>query len=89
MPEIAELVGRVNCGQCWARPGEPCDAPGGYHLARFVRARRRGLISEPDLRAVLQAAVVFTLATVISGDTSGVLSHASPANAQDCLTIVR
>jgi hypothetical protein len=37
----------------------------GYHVGRFGRAMRRGLISGPDLVAVLQAAVVFTLSTVI------------------------
>jgi hypothetical protein len=37
----------------------------GYHVARLGRAFRRGLISGPDLVAVLQATVVFTAATVI------------------------
>ncbi len=34
---------RVTCGFCWQAPGEPCT-PGGFHLARFLRAYRRGLI---------------------------------------------
>jgi hypothetical protein len=37
----------------------------GYHVARLCRGFRRGLISGPDLVAVLQATVVFTTATVI------------------------
>ena len=37
----------------------------GYHVARLSRAFRRGLISGPDLVAVLQDTVVFTTATVI------------------------
>lgn len=37
----------------------------GYHVARLGRAFRRGLISGPDLVAVLQATVVFAADTVI------------------------
>jgi hypothetical protein len=37
----------------------------GYHVARFARAQRRGLISGPDLMAVLDTAGVFTTSTVI------------------------
>lgn len=59
----------ANCGSCWARPGQPCDADG-THLARFARARRRGAISGPDMAVVLDVAAprpedVFTPATVI------------------------
>lgn len=58
----------VNCGHCWGRPGAPCDGPDGYHLARFARARRRGLLTEPEMAAVLTAAgPVFTEATLIRG----------------------
>ena len=38
----------VSCGFCWARPGAACG-PDGHHLARFVRAYRRGLISQKEL----------------------------------------
>ena len=37
----------------------------GYHVARFARAERRGLISAADFAAVLDIAIVFTSATVI------------------------
>jgi hypothetical protein len=80
--EICQDAARVNCGECWALPGDECvytTAPvsvpvtggtpmrpmRGYHVARFCRGFRRGLISGPDLIAVLQAAGTFTLATVI------------------------
>lgn len=43
----------------------------GYHVARFCRGFRRGLISGPDLITVLQAAGTFTLATVIWDEQSG------------------
>lgn|SRR5487761_618160 len=59
---------RVPCGQCWFAPGTPCasDASGpGYHLARFARGRRRGLITEAELAAVLDEAGVITLATIV------------------------
>jgi hypothetical protein len=45
--------------------GTPMRPVRGYHVARFCRGFRRGLISGPDLIAVLQAAGTFTLATVI------------------------
>jgi hypothetical protein len=41
----------VSCGFCWARPGSVCEVEG-LHLARFVRAYRRGLISREELAAV-------------------------------------
>jgi len=38
---------------------------GGYHLARFARARRRGLITAAEMAAVLQGYDVFAGHTVI------------------------
>lgn len=45
----------VHCGQCWQRPGEPCTISGapGYHLARWQRAERRGLITRAELARVV------------------------------------
>lgn len=65
----------ATCGECWGRPGEPCDA-GGMHLARFARARRRGAISSSDMAVVLDIAAprpedVFTPATVIPAVLAG------------------
>ena len=77
LDEIASEALKVNCGagNCWAAPGQPCacDRPGGKHLARFARARRRGLISDADLCAVLDAVApdpdsVFTPESVIYDD---------------------
>jgi hypothetical protein len=70
---LADTIGdtrAVPCGQCWAQPPTPCakGGPPGYHLARFGRARRRGLLSEADLAVVLEAAgYVYTNATIIYG----------------------
>lgn len=62
---IAADAIQAECGECWPGHGNPCDAPG-LHLARYARARRRGLISGPDMAVVLDAAPdVFTPATVI------------------------
>jgi hypothetical protein len=59
----------ANCGHCWAEPGNPCDTPGGTHLARYARARRRGLISGPDMSVALDAADdVFEPATVVAAE---------------------
>jgi hypothetical protein len=67
--EICEAAGLANCGECWQAPGTPCahseTGAEGYHVARFGRAQRRGLISGPDLIAVLSKLVVFTSATVV------------------------
>ena len=62
--EICELARLVNCGECWQVPGKPCT-PEGDHVARFGRAMRRGLISGPDLIAVLQALDAFTNTTIV------------------------
>jgi hypothetical protein len=86
--EVCEAVRLVNCGQCWAIPGDECVytsapvsvpvTPGtpvrpvrGYHVARFGRALRRGLISGPDLIAVLQGLDAFTNDTVVYDQTPG------------------
>jgi hypothetical protein len=45
--------------------GTPVRPVRGYHVARFARAERRGLISAADFAAVLNIAIVFTSATVI------------------------
>lgn len=73
LAEIAATAVVVSCGHCWAVPGDPCaaDAPCAMHLARFARARRRGLISDADMCAVLDVAApgpldVFAPATVIN-----------------------
>ena len=53
--EICEDARRVNCGQCWQRPGPlyTVTGPAGDHLARYQRAERRGLITRADLAAVV------------------------------------
>jgi hypothetical protein len=70
--ETRKAVRLVNCGECWQVPGKPCTAdPEGDHVARFGRAMRRGLISGPDLLAVLGALDAFTMATVICDASDG------------------
>ena len=70
LPEVCEAVRQANCGECWQVPGKPCT-PEGDHVARFGRAMRRGLISGPDLLAVLETLGAFTTATVISEALDG------------------
>ena len=70
LPEICEAVRQANCGECWQVPGKPCT-PEGDHVARFGRAMRRGLISGPDLLAVLGTLDAFTTATVICDAQDG------------------
>ena len=45
--------------------GTPLQPARGYHVARFARAMRRGLISGPELITVLQTVGAFTDSTVI------------------------
>jgi hypothetical protein len=44
----------ATCGFCWARPGQACGEEG-LHLARYVRAYRRGLLGQKDLAAICEA----------------------------------
>lgn len=68
---IAALARLCPCGHCWAPPGKPCG-PDGEHLARFARARRRGLLSGADVEAVLGAAPdAFAPGTLIRVETPG------------------
>ena len=69
--EICELARRANCGECWQVPGKPCT-PEGDHVARFGRALRRGLVTGPELIAVLQALDAFTSATIVRDVPGGV-----------------
>jgi hypothetical protein len=72
--DICEAARQVPCGWCCAySPAEACGFTGttthpldGWHVARFARARREGLITEADMSVVLEAAGdVFTNATII------------------------
>lgn len=86
--EVCEAARLVNCGQCWALPGDECVytsipvsvpvTPGtpvkqarGYHVARFGRAMRRGLISGADLIAVLRELDAFTNNTLVYDEPPG------------------
>lgn len=41
----------VSCGFCWAVPGTPCGSDG-QHLARYLRAYRRGLLGRDEMAAI-------------------------------------
>jgi len=60
----------VNCGQCWAPPGRPCTVSGvpGYHLARWQRAERRGLITRAELAAVVATLEVIAPQVIVRDD---------------------
>ena len=66
LQEICHAARQANCGECWQKPGKPCaHDPEGDHVARFGRAARRGLITGPELVAVLADFDVFTTATIV------------------------
>ena len=69
--EICEAARLANCGECWQVPGTPCT-PEGDHVARFGRALRRGLVTGPELIAVLQALDAFTNTTIVRDVPGGV-----------------
>jgi len=76
LSEIIEDARRANCGQCWQVPGLPCvmstiTGRDGYHVARFGRAMRRGLISGPELITVLRTLPAFTNASVVYDTPDG------------------
>lgn len=69
--EICADARRANCGECWQVPGRPCTAEGD-HVARFGRALRRGLVTGPELIAVLQTLDAFTNTTIVCDVPGGV-----------------
>jgi hypothetical protein len=82
--DICEAARLADCGHCWAVPGEECAftaspvTPGtpvrpvpGYHVARFGRAYRRGLVSAADFLAVTDAAGVFTADAIVYDKPGG------------------
>jgi hypothetical protein len=72
---ICEAIRRANCRYCCALPGEACASLGtgqdGYHVARFVLATQKELITSQDLSSIFEAAVVFTNATVVYDEKPG------------------
>ena len=50
---IQQGAAMVPCGVCWQDRGRACDGRNGYHLARFERAHRRGLITRAELVGVV------------------------------------
>jgi hypothetical protein len=74
---ICEAARRANCGHCWQRPGLACAASpahgDGFHVSRFGRAWRRGLISDGEYKAVLRSVPLFESGTVIYAENGGQL----------------
>lgn len=71
--ELTGLVLRVPCGFCRAPPGTAC-ARQGQHLARYLRAYRRGLISRELMASawlLVPAASAGQLVTDVSGLARG------------------
>jgi hypothetical protein len=64
---VTDLVRMANCPQCWQRPGRPCTITGtpGDHLARWMRAERRGLIGRSDLAAAVAGLEVIAAHVII------------------------
>jgi hypothetical protein len=58
---------RLLCDACWALPGKPCTfaAPAGDHLQRYLTAQQLGLISLPELKAIVARLTVVARHVVI------------------------
>jgi len=54
----------VPCGQCWRVPAEPCT-PDGDHLARWLRAERRGVVTRAELAAAVGGLEVIAAHAII------------------------
>lgn len=73
---ICELTRLATCGICRAgAPTQPCvcsgSGPDGLHVARFAVALRGRLITSADFATVIDAAGVFTNATIVYDQTLG------------------
>jgi hypothetical protein len=66
--EHARLALMVRCGFCWAAPGTACTDEG-QHLARYLRAYRRGLIGRDVMTAVCRPLPVVSAGQVVSDVT--------------------
>ena len=73
--EISEAARQANCGYCWQRPGRPCTGTGvpGDHLARWLRAERKGLVSRAELDAVIARLDVIEARALIYDTPGGAL----------------
>jgi len=60
----------VSCGFCWAAPGTSCEEDG-QHLARYLRANRRGLNGREALGALFEALAHVSAGQVVP-DTAAV-----------------
>lgn len=52
--EIAQKAQFVSCPVCWKSRPYPCT-PEANHIARYMRARRRGTLDGEDLQAAIYA----------------------------------
>jgi hypothetical protein len=52
--ERAAVALMATCGFCWAKPGVACSEEG-LHLARYLRAYQRGLLSRETMTVICQA----------------------------------
>jgi hypothetical protein len=67
--ERAALALMVWCGFCWAPPGTPCGGEG-QHLARYLRAYRRGLVGRDEMTAVCRSLPVVSAGQVVADVTA-------------------
>ena len=57
----------ANCPHCWQVPGRPCvlASPAGDHLARWLRAERRGVVTRAELAAAVGGLEVIAAHAII------------------------
>ena len=67
--ERAALALMVWCGFCWAAPGTDCTGQG-QHLARYLRAHRKGLIGKQDMAAMCRLLPAVSAGQVVTDVTA-------------------
>jgi hypothetical protein len=84
--ERAALALLVRCGFCWAEPGAAC-AEQGQHLARYLRAHRRGLIGADVVKAICLALPRISAGQVVADAAAP--PHGPPGSDQQSAATVR
>jgi hypothetical protein len=84
--ERAALARLVRCGFCWAEPGAAC-AEEGQHLARYLRAHRRGLIGRDVVKTICLALPRISAGQVVADAAAP--GDGAPGNDQQRAAAVR
>jgi hypothetical protein len=86
---IEQAARLEKCDFCRTRAGKPCTRGGGYHLARFQAAERRGMLTRAELAAVVSGLVVIAAGAVVRDPARPIARDISRADLEAALPHVR